>query len=372
MNASKPRAVIIGPMASVFVERTRDALDYYGIDVKSIDIGVGDGANRGKISAVFQRFRLIIKVIREMCGFESDRTALVMSLPIDIVWLVPVLKIKFARVVGIAFGSDMLRRNRKRDRWISIGLSRLDVISATNYNVMDAMLLDFPYLREKERKVTRFGLPVFDCIDQLLMENVSPDECRTRLGYSPNRMLLVLGYAASDGQRQIELIDFFSSKLKDLPDFDFVVPLQYGSRDTARSVHEACKLANQRIGAERFYVLTSFHDRHMSAVMRIATTVLINHSVSDAFSGSVQEVVYAGNLVLAADHLPYATMPGFGTAIRTYANLEQAMSLISPQALADWTRVANEAREENRAGLSATSSWRGVLSDWLALISDGK
>jgi hypothetical protein len=102
--------------------------------------------------------------------------------------------------------------------------------------------------------------------------------------------------------------------------------------------------------------------------MRIATTVLINHSVSDAFSGTVQEIIYSGNMVLACKHLPYDDMPGFNTAIKPYYDLTECVSALHADEFSQWRKITEDALEENRAGLRKCSSWDGTIQDWFNII----
>jgi hypothetical protein len=295
-----------------------------------------------------------------------------MSLPTDTFWLVPLLKWRFDRVVGVAFGTDILRRQEKRDRWLRYGLMRLDAISATNQNVIKKLKSDFPNLEPEKISITRFGLPVFDHLNDLIENKIDGEASRLLLGYRPDRMLLSLGYCASQEQRQLSLIKFFLENERALSNFDFVVPVQYGSPEVAESVTEACALANERLNDQRFHVLTDFHDSLRSARMRMATNVLINHAVSDAFSGSVQEVIFAGNLVLAEKHLPYQNMPGFGTALRSYGSLSEALEMLQPSYLRRWKSDSLQAARQNRLGLENSSSWKAVFPDWMELIAGDK
>lgn len=362
-------AVFIGTSSSVFVSRTRDVLCERGIPVVIVDPYVAKapaGENRlfAKLWRMFQRYNTVKKEIR---SHPANRTAVVHYLSIDCFWLIPLLAGHFDRVIGLAYGSDVLRRLKSRDFLLRFGLKRIDAVAATNNNVIKALVADFPFLASRPQSVIRFGLPVFD--ELLKIGHVSSAEVKLSLGFDPDRILVSLGYSASLGQRQIELIDFFAACRDRHKDCVFVVPVQYGEQSIIDAVNQRCATFNREIGEDQFIPLTDFHDPERSALMRRATDVLINHSVSDAFSGTVQEVIYAGNLVLAGDHLPYRNMPGFGSAIRTFTTLEEAASSLTPRALVAWQQEGATAASENRARLHATSSWDAVFPDWRRLIA---
>lgn len=368
----KPRVVFVGSVESVFVTRTAQALNHHGLDVQIINTAPDKKIRGGILSKITGKFFLALKTLKAVMQSEKSRTAVLLSLPTDTFWLAPLLKWRFRRVVGVAFGTDILGRNAKRDRWLRFGLKRLDAVSATNENVIDRIKADFPELKPEKFSIIRFGLPVFDDLNDLIENKINGEKCRDLLGYRKGRMLVSLGYCASPEQRQLSLINFFLENEEKLSQFDFVVPIQYGSPEVAKSVIKACALANKKLKDQRFHTLTDFHDPLISAHMRMATSVLVNHAVSDSFSGSVQEVVYAGNLVLAAKHLPYKKMPGFGTALRHYSSLIEALEMLQPHYFQKWQDDSVRAARKNRLDLAASSSWMAVFPDWVELISGAR
>jgi len=361
--------VFVGSNASVFVSRTQAELVRRGLQVSILDPYVliessVDGNNIfNKLSRAIARYRNVRRLISQ---YPHDSVAMVHFLGFDCVWLIPLLKTRFRRVVGIAYGSDILRRRRVLDPFLGYGLKQLDAVVATNFNVLDELELSFPILADRSLGILRFGLPVLDELRKL--DGVTSLQSKARLGFDPTRRLASLGYAASPGQRQLEQINFFVSRLAEFDDLDFVVPIQYGSKQTMDEVSAHCSRVNSQIGAERFLPLTEFHSPDRAALMRLATDVLINHSVTDAFSGTVMEVVYAGNLVLAGSHLPYDRMPGFGTAILPYQGLEDVASALHKNHFFEHLRTAKNSVTENRAALCATSTWDAVLPDWIRVL----
>jgi hypothetical protein len=365
---SAQKVVFVGTKSSVFVVRTAEELRNRGVAVQLVDpyaapARLTGGGKLRKILRFLNRAWFTARAIRRL---DREQTVVIHSLGLDLFWISPLLKRHFQRVVGLAYGSDILQRVKTRDWLLRIGLRRLDCIAATNINVRDTIVADFPDIAKNATRIIRFGLPVFDALENV--GATSATEARAQLGYLADKPLVCLGYSASQGQRQQEMIAFFAAQPDLLARYQFVVPVQYGSPEVRSAVEEDCQRVNQTLGAEVFHPLSTFHEPDTAALMRLATTVLINHSVSDAFSGSVQEVIYAGNMVLAAKHLPYDNMPGFGTAIRPYDALEKCVSALDPDALSRWQLAAAAALLATRAVLRDTSSWDGVIEDWYTLI----
>ncbi|MCK0097482.1 hypothetical protein MWU60_18035 [Yoonia sp. F2084L] len=361
-------AVFIGTEASVFVTRTRDTLIERGIRISVIDPHRVNNQIRGnsiihKLWRMFERYRNVRKLIR---ASPKDQTAVIHYLSLDTFWLIPMLSRHFYRVVGLAYGSDVLRRKKSFDFLLRVGFRRIDVIAATNDNVLNALLSDFPFLTKCSPKIIRFGLSVFDEI--LKIDEITPSKAKSMLGFDREKDLVCLGYSASPGQRQMDLLEFFETHLDQFENLTFVVPIQYGSNSISSAIKKKCELINLKTGRAQFFALEEFHGPEKSALMRRATDVLINHSVSDAFSGTVQEVVYAGNLVLSGDHLPYNKMPGFGSAIRPFRSLADMASNLRSDALMVWRIKAAGSSIETREHLHAISSWDAVFPDWQRLV----
>lgn len=365
-----PRTVFVGSRQSVFVTRTQTALMERGLEVSIIDPSVGPSSGAStlfsKLRRMFDRYRQTRRMIQRE---HPESTVVIHFLSIDCFWLVPLLSKRFERVVGLAYGSDVLRRQKRYDFLLQFGLKKLNIIAATNENVLNALLEDFPILNGKSQQIIRFGLPVFDELQRL--DNISREEAKQRLGFDPKKNVICLGYSASPGQRQIELIDFFSARLDQHRDCIFVLPVQYGPQDTIADVVGRCAEINEQLADHPFVALTEFFPPEKSALLRRATDVLVNHSMTDAFSGTVQEVIYAGSLVLAGAHLPYRKMPGFGSSIKTFENLEVVSARLHADALGEWRSFALPNMAKSRASLHALCSWDGVFGDWQQLV-DGR
>ena len=371
MNES-PRmisAVFFGDSNSVFVTRTKDELSKRGFNISIIDTNQVT-PQTPYFPALSRATRIIHKFIstrRKIHSIPQNTTAVIHYLSIDCFWLIPLLKKHFHRVVAIAYGSDVLRRKKSRDWLLELGLKNIDAVVATNTNVIDHLTHDFPFIKNIEHGIVRFGLPVFDAIDALIQ--TTREEAKRALDLDPTKYIVCLGYSASPGQRQNDMIKFFTQSSRNHKHIQFAVPVQYGPIDTANQIKNACKNANSSVGWNQFHAISEFYPPEKSALLRIATSVLINNSVSDSFSGTVQEVIYAGGLILAAAHLPYCNMPGHGTAIRSFRQLKHAESELEPESLQKWMHEADLTTESTRKKLHSISSWDCASKNWEHLIS---
>jgi hypothetical protein len=211
-------------------------------------------------------------------------------------------------------------------------------------------------------------LPVLDEIDQVTLDQ---EQAKVELGLNPEKFCVALGYAASKGQRQLDLIEVARTGAGVFGHIQFIVPCQYGDPEQIVAARQAVESLRLAPGGPDILILDTFFDTRKSAVMRLATDVLVNHSVSDAFSGTVSEVLYAGNLVLAARHLEYASMPGFGDALKQYDDLSGMASSLILANLMRWRAEASIGHAATRRRLNEMCSWKRVTADWADFIFSG-
>lgn len=351
--------VFFGNAKSVFVSRTVSCLAKKNIEIDIYDLCKGEVKGKGPIRNLFFRIK---EVFFFLYALKKAKTAVIHCLSYDVVWLAPLLRLRFQRVVIIAYGSDVLRRNRKFDFFLKFGLLFVSRFYATNQNILDAAVFSFPIVRDRSG-IIRFGLPVFDAIDKFVAEGIDSSKAKSLLGLDCKKDLICLGYSASSGQRQRELMNFFCAN--DMRKFSFLVPAQYGEPDV---IQDLCNFHSESVCVNDIFVLTEFYDVDKIALLRLATSVLLNHSVTDAFSGTVQETVYAGGLVLAVENLPYENMPGYDSAIKSYEQLDDVMHFFESPTYEEWKLEAKKFRDYNVHALHETSSWSGVLEDWKRLL----
>lgn len=365
MNAKN--CVFVGNAQSVFVSRTQKKLSESGFNVEIIDTskplpGKGSTSN----SALGRLIRRARDVVASLECISTKETAVIHSLTPHLVWLAPLLSIHFERVILICYGSDVLQRKKTRDPGVRFGLRFIDGIAATNDNVLSILLRDFRLLRKKEHRILRFGLPVLDAIDEA---NKSQEEAKRTFELDPQKTCVSLGYASTRGQRQRDLITYFSERAHLFPHIQFIVPSQYGEEDEMRAIRELFEVKALNKTAGNFTLIEEFYCEKKTALMRLATDLLVNHSISDSFSGTVQEVIYSGNLVMACDHLPYSTMPGYGSSIKVYNKLDDLAIGLGEKELEQWKLESTITRLKNSKDISDLSSWRSVLKDWDEFIS---
>ncbi len=353
--------LFVGRGSSVFVSRTSSDLSKRGFNVELLDLE--------KTSSNQNRFvRTIIQIVQTFLliwKYEPSRKVVIHSITAEAIWLIPLLRLRFKHIVGLAYGSDILGRSKKRDFFLEKSLRLLTKFVATNTNVLEEAIKSFPVVQTKAPAILRFGLPVFEELDKL--GTCSNLHAKNSLGFNTDKFLVAVGYGATPNQRHFEVLESLAkqSRFDEIP-VEFVVPLQYGDKAYAEKISKICKDLFQPKSNIDITTLTNFHDPKTSAKMRLATNCLINHSKTDAFSGTVQETLYAGNFVAAQINLPYSEMPGYGAQLVPYTSLDELWGIIEKMAT-NQIPISNEIHSETKRNLAQLSSWEYVSADWANL-----
>lgn len=233
-----------------------------------------------------------------------------------------VKKLKDQKIIKVSlWGSDFYRANVDRRENQRIILEMVDCIQIST----NAMKNDFlKYFNDFEDKIeiANFGLFQFDVITEVLNSSYQP---KFKTENYKNKLMVVCGYNGSEGQQHSLIIEAIRKLDQANKDKIFLVfPITYGSQKPYIN-----KIENQiRELNIPFLILKSHLTNTDLAKLRIEADLVINIQTTDAFSGSLQEHLFAGNLLLVGDWLPYkilddkevfykkSTIPDLGNIIR--------------------------------------------------------
>lgn len=178
---------------------------------------------------------------------------------------------------------------------------RADVITFTSAQYKE--LFDRHYNRRylHKLKVCPFGLATFEELKKLKLDK---NACKRMLGLPLDKKIVSLGYNSTMRQQHLKIIE----RLEDLDDVFFVVPMTnvpcnaYSQRiqDYIADVRRA--LVDRKINHKIFL---DYMTNHEVAMLRKASDILIQVQIYDQLSASMQEHLYAENIVITGAWLPY-------------------------------------------------------------------
>lgn len=196
------------------------------------------------------------------------------------------------------WGSDFYRANSDRLEEQRYLLMLADRIQITTEDMKKDILTYFKDF-ENKASVANFGIRQFDIISKIQNLNYSPIFKTEKY---KDKLMLTCGYNGSKAQQHSIIIKAIRDMDEEMKARIFLVfPMTYGGNlNYLKSIQAS--LNELQIP----YLLISKPLSDMDvAKLRIETDITINIQISDAFSASLQEHLFAQNLLLVGDWLPY-------------------------------------------------------------------
>lgn len=197
------------------------------------------------------------------------------------------------------WGSDFYRADNTRREKQRIIYSRCNCVQLST-ETMKKDFVDYYHDFENKIRIANFGLFMFDIIDK-----VKTNQHKAKFNskhISSDRLTVVCGYNGIKLQRHdliIEAISDLDISIKDK--LYLIFPMTYGAdKKYVKSIKDDIKKLNIP-----FEILEQDLCNEDVARLRIDADLVINIQTTDAFSGSLQEHLYAGSLLLVGDWLPY-------------------------------------------------------------------
>jgi hypothetical protein len=274
-----------------------------------------------------------------------------------------------AKVICSFWGSDLYRNRDERTLfYVKNALERANVISIQTPEMGEALLKRYG---EKLRPKLRFALfaqevAIYDKIDVL---QKSPDRLaafKTKLGIPQTNTVIAVGYSATSAFHHIEVLKTIQKLPPDvLENLTVVLSLTYQREaNYLRELQAFC----DTVRSFQIVQLHNFLNFEEVAALRVITDIQIQMPVSDALSGSVTEVLYAENVVIAGDWLPYAIFERRKISfykVSGYLELEKLL----PRIVKD-LRLVKLKNVGNKAGIRAYFFPETTSRAWLKIYRD--
>lgn len=268
--------------------------------------------------------------------------------------ILPLLKLKCHSLNFIFWGSDLLRCKYKRLLGIMIGMA--DVINISSENMKRELVSEFSNrIKGKKIKINRFGSLSLDLVDKINEADASNDNCYfyESLKKYHDKNIVTIGYNASRAQQHLKVIKSIKDKCHQLDNYVFVLPLTYGVEDD--SYINEIKVATEGLNAV-------YLDKYMSdfeiAYLRIKTDIFIQVQITDAFSMSMQEHMYAGNRVITGSWLKYQELTSEGAFVEQVDSIDEIGELLVRPLL------SVDEKNHNRNVIHKLSNWTSVIDGW--------
>jgi len=196
------------------------------------------------------------------------------------------------------WGSDFYKASDKVRLSYKKALNECDIITFTNDGMLNNVYEYYDNYKNK-MKLCSFGLESLDWIKITTQKEI--ELFRNKNKIDSNKIVVTCGYAALPNHRHYEIIKSLEKVEKDiLEKCIFLFPLGYGDKEYAKKVIN--KLNNTSLN---ILILDSFFTPKDIAVLRKISSIFINIMETDQFSGSMQEAIFANNIIITGKWLPY-------------------------------------------------------------------
>ncbi len=232
-------------------------------------------------------------------------------------------------------------------------------ITFTNRNTPEEFDRYFHGRYSEKLSVCRFGLAPLSELKNLRLTKA---ECRESLGIPNDSFLVTIGYNANIGQQHLGVLKSINDYSSRLPEnLYLLLPLTYGGPQNYKS---SLKSWLEDSGL-RYKLFSKFMPDREIALIRKASDVFINVQVSDQFSGSMQEHLFAENVVITGDWLPCKTLDERGVFMRKVSSVDDVGR--------ELVHVANNLDSLRKDCLKnpdiiwELSSWEKNIQSWVGL-----
>ncbi len=274
------------------------------------------------------------------------------------------------KIVSI-FGSDLFRL-----AGISVyrkqleALEQADLITIHSVEMKEVLLAKFGRHLAPKVRYAFFGLnsKLLDLIDRY-REHSGKGDFRKQHSIGEDRTILCVGHSAASRHQHIDVLN----RLRAMPEkyrdrITVVVPGTYNSDDSYLMAlrHEA------KTPGLDVRILENYLDDDEIAQLRAASDIMVQVPETDAFSASMLETMYGGNVIVAGSWLPYGRMRREGLAYHELEELSE-LSVVIPRILENWVaeRRASNANVEKVRGIfgqdATIAGWKAVYDEAVSM-----
>jgi hypothetical protein len=264
-----------------------------------------------------------------------------------------------SRIILSIWGSDMYRIRSNNEYGFKNACKKADSITFTNQQSLKYFKLKYNW-QKKNLKLCRFGLAPLEYLNVL---KITREKCKELLNWNPDKLALTIGYNLAIAQQHLEILNLLDNKtIKILKDkIQLVLPMTYGG--TTKYKNELLTKLNQL--PYDFIIYDSFLKDEKVALIRKASDIMIQLQKTDQFSGSMQEHLFARNVVITGSWLPYETMKEHGAHFIEIDKIEDLVKVL--QEVIINFKKHEKSTVNNPKAILGLCSWEKNIKIWAEL-----
>jgi len=273
-------------------------------------------------------------------------------------YLAPQITNKCKKLVISIWGSDFYRTKWWEKKIQYRIIKYANRITFANEQTLEEFNKYFKEVDNSKLEVIKFGLVPLNVLKN--NEYITKEECKKYFDIPNNNLVITCAYHGKPIHQHIDIIRSIQKVKQKLPsDVFFLFPFTYGLNNDYYT-----KVKKYLIDAGLpFKILTNFLSDYEVAKLRRASDIMINVPKSDQLSGSMQESLYAENIVITGNWLPYKIFKEKGIFMLKISSVDKVGEKLI-YAIKN-LRSLKEKCKENSQIIWDISSWDKNIRDWI-------
>ena len=254
------------------------------------------------------------------------------------------------------WGSDIMRATERGLDQKRMGFENCRHIKCSE-NLHQVLKEKYSSEFDNKVRIVYFGNSDYEIIDRVSESDVL--DFKKSLMKNRGTLLVTCGYNGSEGQNHAAIIEAIQGLPEELKcSTFFLFPMTYGA---SPEYLERIRLALD--GTEVHYtIIDQYISAERIATLRRASDIVINIQKTDAFSGSLQDHLYCGNVLIVGEWLNYVPLENAEVYYIKTSVPDIRENLI--RVLADYPKYKGLC-SDNRKKMENLTSWASVLPSWV-------
>lgn len=260
------------------------------------------------------------------------------------------------------WGSEFYRASSERIERKRSVFGMVDAIGVASERMKSDFLEEYPEC-EPKMKMSHFGISLFEDIRELDSEN-KHQLYRKEFAVPADRMVITCGYNGARGQQHVKILDTISQLSAVHKNRIFLlVPMTYGAEKKYLNEVKTCLVST----GIPYTLLTSSLNNTEIAKSRVITDIAVNIQITDARSASIQEHIFAGNVLIAGEWLPYEYMKESGIY---FIETSKDDLLVKIEHCLESFDVYKQRTANNQKIIDGIASWENSIKKWVEIYND--
>jgi len=261
-----------------------------------------------------------------------------------------------SKIIISIWGSDMYRN--KSDSFI-LACKNAYLITFANQESIEFFKSKYAWSKNN-LELCRFGLAPLENLKKL---HQSKDDCKIDLGLNSKKIAVTIGYNMAPEQQHLEILNQFAKKniLSLQDDIELIIPITYGGSEKYK--HKLLAKLNEL--PFEYKIFDNYLSDNDIAKIRKASDIMLQLQTTDQFSGSMQEYLFANNIVITGSWLPYKTLKDNNCWFYEVDYFTQLESLV-PYIILNYKLLQNKTKD-NLKSINFLSSWDNNIEKWYNL-----